>query len=166
MARKKAQRKQETTLVPHGTPNLSGLLERAQSGDSSKAVKAYLDAGGSPAILVQSRKESMQLPLLLSMVITNAHPHRELAESVGLLVAAGADMNARSVDPRGIGLTALLCATGCHCCSAVMDIMLRAGADACECSSLERTTALHYAAQLGLQTGVKCYLQEKALYWR
>jgi hypothetical protein len=48
MARKKAQKKKpDTTLVPHRTPNLSALLERAKSGDSALAVKAYLDAGGS-----------------------------------------------------------------------------------------------------------------------
>jgi hypothetical protein len=55
MARKKAQRKQETTLVPHRTPNLSGLLERAKSGNSAHAVKAYLDAGGLPTALTDAQ---------------------------------------------------------------------------------------------------------------
>jgi hypothetical protein len=54
MARKKAQRKQPvtTTLVPHRSPNLSCLLERAQSGDAAQAVKAFLDAGGSADAMV------------------------------------------------------------------------------------------------------------------
>jgi hypothetical protein len=85
MAHKKAQRqKQETTLVPHRTPTLSALLERAKSGDAAQAVKAYLDAGGSATALTQGR--GVQIPLLHIMVVTNAHPHKELAESCLLLV--------------------------------------------------------------------------------
>jgi hypothetical protein len=43
MARKKAQKmKQETTLVPHRTPNLGALLERAKTGDF-----AHVDYGSS-----------------------------------------------------------------------------------------------------------------------
>eukprot|EP00953_Heterococcus_sp_UTEX-ZZ885_P039710 20347-Heterococcus_DN1.PRE.2 len=67
MARKKAQRKQEATLVPHRTPNLSALLENAKTGNSADAVKGYLDAGGSPVVVVPSHiQQSMQVPLLLS----------------------------------------------------------------------------------------------------
>jgi hypothetical protein len=74
MARKKAQRKQETTLVPHRTPNLSTLLERAKSGDSKQAVKAYLDAGGSAASLTQLKAgpHLVHLALLHHMAFTNA----------------------------------------------------------------------------------------------
>jgi hypothetical protein len=77
MARKKAQRKQKTTLVPHRTPNLSALLGRAKSGDSRQAVKAYLDAGGSPMALVREHgsRPPLQLPLLHYMAFMNAHPH-------------------------------------------------------------------------------------------
>jgi hypothetical protein len=94
MARKKvlAEGKQETTLVPHRTPNLSALLERAKIGDSAADVEAYLDAGGLATTLVQGKK--LQVPLLHAMTCANVHPHRELGESVRLLVAAGADINA------------------------------------------------------------------------
>jgi hypothetical protein len=72
MARKKAQKaKSETTLVPHRTPNLSDLLARAESGASALAVKAYLDAGGSTDVLVNSGDAvaMQQLPLLHHMVL-------------------------------------------------------------------------------------------------
>jgi hypothetical protein len=109
MARKKAQRKQETTLVAHRTPNLSTLLQRARTGDSARAVKAYLDAGGSAeAVLAQQAAlgVSNNIPLLHNMALTNAHPHSELAESVGLLVAAGADINGSFTDSEGVDFTA------------------------------------------------------------
>eukprot|EP00953_Heterococcus_sp_UTEX-ZZ885_P003496 2399-Heterococcus_DN1.PRE.7 len=53
MAQKKAQRKQETTLMPHRTPNLTAFLERAKTGESAQALKAYLDAGGSPMAVLE-----------------------------------------------------------------------------------------------------------------
>jgi ankyrin repeat protein len=148
MARKKAQRKQETTLVPHKTPNLSALLERAKSG-SAQAVKAYLDAGGSPMALVQwQERHHLQLPLF-SVVHTSRHAHTELAESVRLLLDAGVDINAKAAGPDGDERTALMCAAQCCCCTAVVDVLLQAGADACLCSSLKRMTALHIAAMAG-----------------
>jgi hypothetical protein len=60
MALKKSQRKQETTLVPHRTPNLSVLLESAETGESAQAVRAYLDAGGSSMSLAQRNVAGMQ----------------------------------------------------------------------------------------------------------
>jgi ankyrin repeat protein len=151
MARKKAQRKQETTLVPHRTPDLSGLLERAKSGKSAQATKAYLDAGGSPAALVLVAGEAfdMQVPLLHSMALTNTHPHRELAESVRLLVAAGADIEASVTDPYNLELTALMCAAERTCCTVVPDVLLQAGADPCVQTTRCCTTSLHIAARLG-----------------
>jgi hypothetical protein len=79
--------------MAHRTSNLN-VLEVAKAGDAVQAVKAYLDAGGSPVAIVQARDGAGILPLLHSMAFTNAHPHRELAESVKLLVAAGVDINA------------------------------------------------------------------------
>jgi ankyrin repeat protein len=135
--------------VPHRSSNLSALLEAAKTG-SAQAVRAYLDAGGSPMALVESNgPQSTQHPLLFSLVTTNAHPHRELAESVRLLVDAGADINAANNDPEGIGVTALFLAAGHGCCPAMLHVLLQAGADPCVCTSLERITALHFAAQLG-----------------
>jgi Ankyrin repeats (3 copies) len=151
MARKKAQRKQqETALVPHRTPDLSVLLERAKAGGSSQAVRAYLDAGGSFATPVQLQRPGQPLlvPLLHYMAITSAHPHRELAESVQLLVAAGADINAKSASEKD-ARTALMCAVGRTCCTAVPDAFLRAGADPCVRCSPTSNTALHVAARIG-----------------
>jgi hypothetical protein len=70
MARKKTQKqqKQMSTLVPHRTRNLSDLLERAKTGASAQAVKAYLDAGGSFRVLVHGKE------LLHYMALHNAHP--------------------------------------------------------------------------------------------
>eukprot|EP00953_Heterococcus_sp_UTEX-ZZ885_P008098 4862-Heterococcus_DN1.PRE.1 len=79
--------------------NLSALLERAKCGDSSQAVKAYLDAGGSVAAQVRGEgpAAALQVPLLHYMASYNAHPHTELAESVKLLVEAGADIDAKVI---------------------------------------------------------------------
>jgi ankyrin repeat protein len=144
MARKKAQKqKQETTLVPHRTPNLSVLLERAKSGASARAVKAYIDAGGSTDALLHGRGgiAKHQIPLLHYMTLFNAHSHRELAESVRLLIEAGADINIRGPDRR-TALT-VLCETGC--CIKLVQILLRHGADVL-LATTKGQTALHFAA--------------------
>jgi ankyrin repeat protein len=152
MGRKKAQRKQETTLVPHRTPNLSVLLETAKTGDAAQAVKAYLDAGGSPVALTQwqAGQRLLQLPLLHRIAFRNAHSHRELAESVRLLIDAGADINATAAGPDGDERTALMCAAECECCIAVPHVLLQAGADPCVRSSPMCMTALDIAAAVGL----------------
>jgi ankyrin repeat protein len=147
MARKKAQKqKQETTLVPHRTLNLSVLLERAKSGDSARAVKAYLDAGGSTDALLHGRGAiaKHQIPLLHYMTLFNAHPHRELAESVRLLIEAGADINIRGPDQRTV--LAVLCETGC--CIKGVRILLQHGADV-SLATTKGQTALHFAASTG-----------------
>jgi hypothetical protein len=55
MARKKVDKKQQsttsTTVVTHRAVDLHSLMERAKTGESA-AVRAYLDAGGSPTVLV------------------------------------------------------------------------------------------------------------------
>eukprot|EP00953_Heterococcus_sp_UTEX-ZZ885_P041910 21347-Heterococcus_DN1.PRE.1 len=151
MARKGTHRKrqQETTLVPHRTVNLNDLLARAESGASALAVKAYLDAGGSADVLVNSGDAvAMQrLPLLHHMVLYNAHPHTELTESVRLLVVAGADINATS-GPDGNERTVLMCASERSCCVKALQITLQNGADVLV-SAADGTTALHLAAAAG-----------------
>eukprot|EP00953_Heterococcus_sp_UTEX-ZZ885_P028504 15199-Heterococcus_DN1.PRE.5 len=153
MPRKKAHKKeqQETALVPHRTPNLSALLERAKSGDAAQAVKAYLDAGGAADVCVHQKisQHQLQLPLLHSTAPASAHPHRELAESMRFLVDAGADIDAKRAGPDG-DLTPLMYAAKRICCTAVLDVFLRAGADPCVSASPTCTTALHIAAQVGL----------------
>jgi uncharacterized protein len=151
MARKRTHRRkqQETTLCTHRTANLSDLLDRAASGASARAVKAYLDAGGSAHVLVNSGDAiaMQQLPLLHHMVLYNAHPHKQLAESVRLLVVAGADINATS-GPDGNERTVLMCASERGCCVKALQITLQNGADVLV-PAADGTTALHLAAAAG-----------------
>jgi uncharacterized protein len=150
MARKKAQRKQETALVPHRTPNLSVLLEKAGTGDSAPAVEAYLAAGGSPKVVVEIRGVygTLQVPLLFAMIANSSHPHRELADSLRLLVAAGADINA-TYTKDNLTWTVLGCAIDRECCPVLLELLLEHGADPCMRSTNDRTE-LHIAAQYGL----------------
>eukprot|EP00953_Heterococcus_sp_UTEX-ZZ885_P024040 13178-Heterococcus_DN1.PRE.3 len=94
MARKKAhyKKQQESSFVlQHTSPSLQVLLDRAKEGNSAQAVKAYLDAGGSPVARLQ--RGAQHMALLHYMAFCSTHPHNELAESVRLLVASGADVN-------------------------------------------------------------------------
>jgi ankyrin repeat protein len=145
MARKKQKAKPETTLVPHSTPNLSALLERAKDGGTAAAVKAYLDAGGSASSLVQDGGRAM--PLLHRIAAYNVHPHTELAESVRLLVEAGADINA-TAKFHDSEHTALLHAARQTCCSEALHTFLQSGADIL-IPIADGTTTLHLAAAAG-----------------
>jgi uncharacterized protein len=147
MARKEAHKKKaETTLVPHRTPDLNSLLDRARTGDSALAVKAYLDAGGVVGALVLGGGPSgmQQIPLLHHMALYSSHPHAELAECVRLLVAAGADINCLSGDAR----TAVMCASERRCCTRALQIFLQSGADVLV-STPSAITTLHHAAMAG-----------------
>jgi ankyrin repeat protein len=132
MARKKASRKQETTLVPYKASDLSGLLERAKTGISSAAVQAYLHAGGTAMTFVEApiARGPIQVALPHYMAIMNPHPHQELAKCVQLLVDAGADIDAFATGPISADHTALSSASTRHCCSKVLQVMLQNGADA------------------------------------
>eukprot|EP00953_Heterococcus_sp_UTEX-ZZ885_P007548 4570-Heterococcus_DN1.PRE.1 len=160
MARDKAQKKkQETTLLPHRTPNLSALLEHAKTGDSALAVEAYLDAGGSANVLVPCRILTgvHQIPLLLYMALFSNHPHTELGESVRLLLEAGAHINALG-GPEGDKRTALMCAISRRCCTEVLQAYLLNGADVLVCSPTKGVTTLHYAATKGQADSCKLLL--------
>jgi ankyrin repeat protein len=102
-----------------------------------------------------------QLPLLLHIASTSRHPHRELAESVMLLVDAGADINTTYTDSKGLGFTALICATESRCCT-VVEVLLQADADPCVYSSPERMTALHAAAAKGMPKSCELLLVKAA----
>jgi uncharacterized protein len=69
---------------------------------------------------------------------------KELAESVRLLVEAGADINAICSDQQ----TALMCASKSGCCSKVMQVFLQNGADVL-LRTLDGLTALHFTAAVG-----------------
>jgi ankyrin repeat protein len=151
--RKKAQRKKETAFVPHRTPGLSVLLERAKTGNSAQAVQEYLDAGGLATAVVDA------VPLLHNVVATNAHPHRELAESVRLLLAAGADIEGFLTGHHCVSLTPLMYAVERTCCTAVQAVLLQANADPCVRSPGTDITALHRAAGAGAVESCKLLLQ-------
>jgi ankyrin repeat protein len=150
MARKKTSRKSEMRLVPHRTPDLSTLLERAQRGVSAQAVRAYLDAGGSSSTLVdvQNGDQLLQLPLLLAIVLLNKHPHTQVAECVEQLVAAGADSNQVTRLSGNKEYTALMFAAERNCCVHLLHVLLQHGADPNH-SSASGVTALHRAATPG-----------------
>eukprot|EP00953_Heterococcus_sp_UTEX-ZZ885_P006684 4076-Heterococcus_DN1.PRE.1 len=119
MARKKAQRKQEATLMPHRAPDFTGLIS-GKDGASAQAVRAYLAAGGSPVAIVQGTGQisMLQLPLLHSIAYLNVHPHTNLAESVQLLLDAGADINAATADTQNYLCTPLMFGLRRPCCAA------------------------------------------------
>jgi ankyrin repeat protein len=158
---KKAPTKEKTTLVPRRAPDLSALLERARDGSSAQAVKAYLDAGGSPAVLIHLHGLDGLLPLTLlhSMAFTNAHPHTELAESVRLLIDADADINAKPIGSERHEYTLLMYAAERACCTRVLDVLLQAGADPCAQARDGRLTALHAAARTGETESCKLLLR-------
>jgi uncharacterized protein len=159
MARKKAlKKKPETTLVPHRTPDLSALLERAKNGCSAAAVRAYLNAGGSAHTLVQDGEaRAAQIPLMHYMTLSNVHPHEELAECVRLLVEADADINA-TASLCEIERTALMVAGMHTCCNEVQCALLQNGADVSVCAA-DGTTALHLAAVAGQFGSCKLLLE-------
>jgi ankyrin repeat protein len=132
--------------VPHKTPNLSVLLERAKVG--IQALKAYLDAGGFTDALVHDEgATARQLPLLHYMALRNIHPHTELAECVRLLVGAGADINITAGADRD-ARNALMLASTRSCCTGVVHVLLQNGADVLA-SNTKGITALHVAAASG-----------------
>jgi ankyrin repeat protein len=112
------------------------------------------------SVLVEGEAFNMQVLLLHSMALTNTHPHRELAESVMLVIAAGADINAEAVGPECNQRTALMCAAGRKCCTRALDVLLQAGADASLSTSMQQTTALHSAAAGGLTGSCEILLKQ------
>jgi ankyrin repeat protein len=143
---KAAKKQQATTLVQHKTPNLSALLELAAHA-KLQHVQQYLDAGGLPnatVVLIQRGKE-ITAPLLHAVAGSD---HADVPESIALLCAAGAAVNAICMDHQRLPLTALLYATEiCHSTRAVA-ALLAAGADPCQRIHRNSTT-LHAAAAAG-----------------
>jgi ankyrin repeat protein len=142
MARKKTNKQAATTLVQHRSPDLAALLERAKRG-KKRDVKLYLDAGGSANALVSVSFEGnlMTMPLLHAVVMLNLLA--DVAESVELLVQAGADVHSVRIDHVGSDSSALLTAAAC---SHSLRALLRCGADPCFKSRRYGFTALHMAA--------------------
>jgi ankyrin repeat protein len=90
------------------------------------------------------------------MALHNAHSHKELAESVRLLVEAGADINAIGSDHQ----SALMCASKSGCCSKVLQAFLQNGADAFVRTPTDGLTACTSQLQLDALIDVSfCWLQ-------
>jgi ankyrin repeat protein len=139
---------QTTTLVPHTAPELGNLLERAKRGKRND-VQQYLSAGGSPHVIVPVQLPyAVQAPLICS-VATNAH--REVPDSISLLLEAGADPNAATPTSGGGGVERTALMMSCFPPGQVksVQVLLDAGADCCYRSRNDGTTALHIAAMAG-----------------
>jgi hypothetical protein len=69
----------ETAVVLHRAPNLSKLRVRAMTGDSAQNVQAYLSAGGMvrAPVDLQGADAVLSVPVLQSVALINAHPHRK-----------------------------------------------------------------------------------------
>jgi ankyrin repeat protein len=107
-----------------------------------EAVAARVRGEGPVAVL--------QVPLLHYMASYNPHPHTELAESVKLLVEAGADIDAKLIADNGAYSTALTCANARDCCAEVLRAVLQNGAHVLQQPfPAHANTALHKAAAAG-----------------
>jgi ankyrin repeat protein len=170
MARKKAHRQhqtaaqQQSALVP--TLSLDELLARAQTADKGY-VKAYLDAGGSPTMMVSvtasnTDRTKLVVPLLHAMCMCNHKNHKDLKGSLELMVKAGVDINSTCTSLLNNSRTALTFACEMmQCCVLPLEALLAAGANPNIASPTDGMTALHItcfranlnAAQLLLSHG-------------
>jgi uncharacterized protein len=142
---KKSSKARETTLVPHAAPQLASLLERAKGGKRSD-VQQYLNAGGSPNVLVQVQLTGTStVPLLCGLVLSE---HREAAESVKLLLQSGAAADATFLDDAQREHIAPLIACELGDLT-ILQALLDGGAYPCYQTSSDYKTALHAAAMKG-----------------
>eukprot|EP00953_Heterococcus_sp_UTEX-ZZ885_P017438 9761-Heterococcus_DN1.PRE.1 len=145
---KKSSKKQTpapaTTLVPHRTPNLTELLERAKGGKLSD-MQQYLDAGGSANVRHPTEQLTM-VPLLTSIA---ASRHSDAAASIRLLLEAGAVIDATPGDDVGAEHTALMVACALPKNFKAVQALLEGGADPYYQTS-DGASALHLAASKGL----------------
>jgi uncharacterized protein len=128
----------ETTLVPHRTPHLTELLERAKEGKLSD-VQQYLRAGGSPHVLVEVFMQQTSSATLRS----EEHFQAPLA-----LLQAGAAVDAISTEATG-ERTALMLASSLSNNLSCVEALLQGGADPCYQASGDGMSALHLAAAAG-----------------
>eukprot|EP00953_Heterococcus_sp_UTEX-ZZ885_P030413 16064-Heterococcus_DN1.PRE.1 len=90
MARKRAH-KQQKTVVPAQPLSLNELLKRATNTGEAEHVKAYLDAGGSPTMMVEISEDGVDapmVPLLHAVCLFDHEQHTDVASSVNTLVQA------------------------------------------------------------------------------
>jgi ankyrin repeat protein len=145
---KKSSKKQTpasaTTLVPHRTPNLTELLERAKGGKLSD-VQHYLEAGRS----ANARHPTEQFKLLPLLTSIAASRHSDAVASIRLLLEAGADVDATPGNNAGAEHTALMVACALPRNFKAVQALLEGGADPC-CLTSDGASALHLAASKGL----------------
>jgi ankyrin repeat protein len=165
MARKKAH-KQQKAVVPVRPQSLDELLKLATDTGAAEHVKAYLDAGGLPTMMVEINEDGVaapMVPLLHAVCLCDHEDNTNLASSVDILVHAGADVNSTCINPDGNSRTALMWAceiTGCS--TAPMQALLAAGADASLASATDGKTALMIAAKAGNLSAVQALLANGA----
>jgi uncharacterized protein len=116
-------------------------------------VQQYLSAGGSPNVIVEVKfgpLTVLTVPLLCSLVLSPNH--REAADSIGLLLQAGAAADATFINDVQVESTALICAAHRPVALGgltVLQSLLDGGADPCYQTQDCGTTALHAAAAAG-----------------
>jgi ankyrin repeat protein len=164
MARKKAQRQQETALVRHRTPDLNALLDRAALGDL-RQLQAYLAAGGSPDALVEltADTEAVMVPLIHAIIITSQHPHTGLAECIALLIRAGTEVQTMCFDGTSGNRKCTAMALACvkECCMPLL-ALLQNGVDVnTQCDS-DGNKPLHRAAAAGSLKHCKALIAQGA----
>jgi hypothetical protein len=111
MARKKAHTQQKAVLPAAPAPSLNELLQRATETGEAEHVQAYLDAGGSPTMMVEISEDGVDapmVPLLHAVCLFDHEQHTDVASSVNTLVSAGADVNSTCINPGGNSRTALM----------------------------------------------------------
>jgi uncharacterized protein len=158
MARKKAHRQlqsaeqQQSSLV--STLSLDELLARAKTADKGY-LKAYLDAGGSPTMVVpvtanNPDKTNLMVPLLHAMCLCDHKKHKDLKGGVELLVQAGVDINSTCTSLFINSRTAVMWACEMmQCCVLPLEVLLAAGANPNLASTTDGMTALMIAGFRG-----------------
>jgi Ankyrin repeats (3 copies) len=149
-SKKSSRASASTTLVPHTGQHLAALLERAKGGRRSD-VQQYLNAGGSPNVLVQvemSGSARYTVPLLCGIMMSESASQRDTTDSVRLLLQAGAAVDATFIDHAQEEQNALLLACNLLGDLTIVQILLAAGADPCY-QTCTGATALHRAVEHG-----------------
>jgi ankyrin repeat protein len=142
--KKKQQRRQQ--IVPQQAPNFWELRTAATTGQLN-AVRQYLGQGGFASAFVPFTMDGnvLVVPLLQAIVTNN---HSEVVQSVALLAAAGAPVDATYLDQDGQRCSALMWAVSNASCR-IVEALLKAGGDPCQRLNDDGMTPLSLAAYLG-----------------
>jgi uncharacterized protein len=165
-----AQQQQQSALLP--TLTLDELSARAQTADKGY-IKAYLDAGGSPTMMVpvtatDLNKTKLLVPLLHAVCLCDHKNHKDLKGSVELVVQAGV-VNSTCTSVNNNSRTALMWTCEMmQCCVLPLQVLLEAGANPNIASSTDGLTALQItgfrgsllAAQLLLSHGADPFVTD------